>query len=83
MDYRGSIIKNEKQKFGNTVFIEILPYMDFMGEFQWLTDDKKYYLNRYTYYGGLYFNVLNTKKVIFKQANLNIEKEDREFTLHL
>ncbi|KPA19015.1 secreted protein containing DUF481 [Candidatus Magnetomorum sp. HK-1] len=66
MDYRGSIIKNEKQKFGNTVFIEILPYMDFMGEFQWLTDDKKYYLNRYTYYGGLYFTVLNTKKVIFK-----------------
>jgi len=66
MDYRGSVIKNESQKFEDTVFIEILPFMDFMTTFEWETNDKKYYLNHYTYSGGLYFTLLNTKQVIFK-----------------
>jgi len=66
LDYRGSLIKTDKENFQETLFIEVLPFMDFMGDFQWETNDKKYYLNRYIYSGGLYFTLLNTKKMVFK-----------------
>jgi len=66
LDYRGSIIKTDKENFQETIFIEVLPFMDFMGDFQWEANDKKYYLNRFIYSGGLYFTLLNTKKIVFK-----------------
>jgi hypothetical protein len=66
LDYRGSIIKTDKETFQNTVFIEALSFMDIMLDFQWEANDKKYYLNRYIYSGGLYFTLLNTKKMVFK-----------------
>jgi hypothetical protein len=66
LDYRGSIIKTDKETFQNSVFIEALPFMDVLVDFQWETNDKKYYLNRYIYSGGLYFTLLNTKKMVFK-----------------
>ncbi|MBF0450676.1 MAG: DUF481 domain-containing protein [Candidatus Magnetomorum sp.] len=66
LDYRGSIIKNEKEILENTVFAEILPFMDILATYQWEADDKKYYLNRYTYHGGLYFTLVNSKQLIFK-----------------
>jgi len=66
LDYRGSIIKTDKETFQDTVFIEALSFMDIMLDFQWETNDKKYYLNRYIYSGGLYFTLFNTKKMVFK-----------------
>ena len=66
LDYRGSLIKTDKENFQETIFIEVLPFMDFMGDYQWEANDKKYYLNRYIYSGGLYFTLLNTKKLVFK-----------------
>jgi hypothetical protein len=66
MDYRGSLIKNEKENLENTVFVEILSFMDLLFTYQWQADDKKYYLNRYIYSGGPYFTLLNNKLIIFK-----------------
>jgi hypothetical protein len=66
IEYRGSRINTEKQTFDNLVFIEALKFMDVLIGYQWITDDKKYYLNRFNYYGGFYFTLLNTKKFIFK-----------------
>jgi hypothetical protein len=65
-EYRTSRIQTEKQTFEDLIFIEALNFMDVLIGYKWLTDDKKYYLNRFNYYGGLYFTLLNTKKLIFK-----------------
>ncbi|KPA18843.1 protein containing DUF481 [Candidatus Magnetomorum sp. HK-1] len=66
MDYRGSIIKNEKENLENTVFVEVFSFMDLLATYQWQADDKKYYLNRYVYSGGPYFTLINNKTIIFK-----------------
>ncbi|OEU67373.1 MAG: hypothetical protein BBJ57_02520 [Desulfobacterales bacterium PC51MH44] len=50
----------EEQNLMESISIDFFDYMSFMAGIEWKRDDLKYVENRYTYYGGPFFYIIDT-----------------------